>query len=326
MNSKCRKAVNFFLKSRAGMATGLALVALMMLASSMAVRGWAQEPAQPEANPQPKVHIDWQDGPTVAKLGDIAEINIPEGYRFAGKDGATKVLQLTQNIPSGRELGVIVGDKGNWFLMFEFKEEGYVKDEEGGKLDNDAILKNIQEGTEAANQERAKKGWPPFHVNGWERQPFYDPATHNLTWAILGRGDDPKETSTVNHSVRILGRRGTMNVDLIADREQYAELTGQFNTLMSGFHYTQGNRYSDFAKGDKVAEYGLTALIVGGGAAVALKTGLLAKLGVLLVKLWKVIMIGLIAAGAAIKKAFKAIFGKEERIEDPNANAASQGQ
>jgi uncharacterized membrane-anchored protein len=319
MNSKSRKVVSFFLQSRAGMATGLALVALMMLTSSMAVRGWAQEPAQPETNPQPKVHIDWQEGPTVAKLGDVAEINIPEGYRFSGKDGATKLLQLTQNIPSGRELGVIVGDKGNWFLMFEFKEEGYVKDEEGGKLDNDAILKNIQEGTEAANEQRAKKGWPPFHVNGWERQPFYDPATHNLTWAILGRGDDPKETSTVNHSVRILGRRGTMNVDLIADREQYAELTGQFNTLMSGFHYTQGNRYSDFAKGDKVAEYGLTALIVGGGAAVALKTGLLAKL-------WKFIVMGLVAAGAAIKKAFKAIFGKEEKIEDPNANAASQGQ
>src|SRR5690242_13058167 len=142
MNSKCRKVVNFFLKSRAGMAASLALAALIVLGTGMAVRGWAQEPSQTEAKPQPKVHIDWQDGPTVAKLGDVAEINIPEGYRFSGKDGATKVLQLTQNIPSGRELGVIVGDKGNWFLMFEFKEEGYVKDEEGSKLDNDAILKN----------------------------------------------------------------------------------------------------------------------------------------------------------------------------------------
>jgi uncharacterized membrane-anchored protein len=320
MNSKSRKVV-LFLASRLGMVLCLMVTGLIVLglATGMAVRGWAQEPAQPEAKPQPKVHIDWQEGPTVAKLGDMGEIQIPEGYRFAGKEGAQKILQLTQNIPSGRELGVIVGDKTNWFMMFEFKEEGYVKDEEGGKLDNDAILKNIQEGTEAANEQRAKKGWAPFHVNGWQREPFYDPATHNLTWAILGRGDDPKEVSTVNHSVRILGRRGTMNVDLIADRDQYAELTGQFNTLMSGFHYTQGNRYSEFAKGDKVAEYGLTALILGGGAAVALKTGLLAKF-------WKFIVMGLVAAGAAIKKLFRAIFGKEEKIEDPNANAASQGQ
>lgn len=324
MNSKSCKAVQCS-ASRVRLVLGMVLWAMVAslvvlgAASSMAVRGWAQEPAPAEANPQPKVHIDWQDGPTVAKLGDVAEINIPQGYRFAGKDGATKVLQLTQNIPSGRELGVIVGDNANWFLMFEFKEEGYVKDEEGSKLDSDAILKNIKEGTEAANEQRAKKGWPPFHVNGWERLPFYDPTTHNLTWAILGRGDDPKESSTVNHSVRILGRRGTMNVDLIADREQYAALTGQFNSLMSGFHYTEGNRYSDFTKGDKMAEYGLTALIVGGGAAVALKTGLLAKL-------WKFIVMGLIAAGAAIKKFFRSIFGKEEKIEDPNQQAASQGQ
>jgi uncharacterized membrane-anchored protein len=320
MNSKSSK-VELFLTSRLGMVLCLMVIGLIVLgvATSMSERGWAQEPAQPEAKAEPQVHVDWQDGPTVAKLGDVGEIRIPAGYRFAGKEGAQKILQLSQNIPSGRELGVIVGDKATWFMMFEFKEEGYVKDEEGGKLDNDAILKNIQEGTEAANEQRAKKGWAPFHVNGWQREPFYDPTTHNLTWAILGRGDDPKEVSTVNHSVRILGRRGTMNVDLIADRDQYAALTGEFNTLMSGFHYTQGNRYSEFVKGDKIAEYGLTALIVGGGAAVALKTGLLAKF-------WKFIVMGLVAAGAAIKKLFRAIFGKEEKIEDPNANAASQGQ
>jgi uncharacterized membrane-anchored protein len=325
MNSKCRKAVNF-LKPGAGRASGLALIVLIVLASSMAMRGWAQEPAQPATNEQPKVHIDWQDGPTVAKLGDVAEINIPEGYRFSGKDGATKLLQLTQNIPSGRELGVIVDDKGDWFLMFEFEDSGYVKDDEGDKLDADAILKSLQSGTEHANEERARHGWKPIHVTGWQRAPFYDPQTHNLTWASLVKDDNSASEGAVNHSVRILGRKGTMNVDLIAGPSEYATLTPQFNSLMSGFHFTQGNRYSDFTKGDKMAEYGLTALIVGGGAAVALKTGLLAKLGVLLVKLWKFIMIGLIAAGAAIKKAFKAIFGKEETIEDPNANAASQGQ
>jgi uncharacterized membrane-anchored protein len=110
-----------------------------------------------------------------------------------------------------------------------------------------------------------------------------------------------------------------MDVDLIASPTQYASITGTFNSLMSGFHYTQGNRYSDFAKGDKVAKYGLTALILGGGAAVALKTGLLAKF-------WKFIVMGIVAIGAAIKKFFQTIFGKEEKIEDPNEQAASQGQ
>jgi uncharacterized membrane-anchored protein len=289
--------------------------------AGLAVRGWAQEPAQPTEQ-KPKIHIDWQNGPLTGRLGDIAEIKVPEGYRFTDKSGTEKLLQMTQNIPSGHELGAIMPDNEDWFMIFEFDDDGYVKDDEGGKLDAGAILKNLKEGTDEANAERAKHGWKPIHVSGWERQPFYDPQTHNLTWATLVRGDDPQEEGSVNHSIRVLGRRGTMHVDLIASPGQYASLTGTFNSLISDFQYTQGNRYSDFAKGDKMAEYGLTALILGGGAAVALKTGLLAKF-------WKFIVMGIVAAGAAIKKLFQKIrelFGKEEKIEDPNEQAASQGQ
>jgi uncharacterized membrane-anchored protein len=297
----------------------MAAVMALAVITGVAMRGRAQEPAQQQQQ-QPK--INWQVGPTTGKLGDLAEITIPEGYAFADKDGAIKILQATENIPSGRELGVVVSKNASWFMIFEFRESGYVKDDEGGKLDSEAILKSLKEGTEDANTERAKHGWKPIHVTGWERQPFYDPQTHNLTWATLVRGDDSQEVGSVNHEIRILGRRGTMEVDLIASPTEYASLTGTFNTLISGFHYTAGNRYSDFAKGDKVAEYGLTALILGGGAAVALKTGLLAKF-------WKFIVMGIVALGAALKKLWQKIrelFGKEERIEDPNERAASQGQ
>jgi uncharacterized membrane-anchored protein len=322
MNSKTRKVVQFFMASRLGRGLVVAAMAVLGLSvtTSMAVRGWAQEPAQTEAKPaQPKIKIDWQIGPTTGKLGDIADIQIPEGYRFADKVGAQKLLQLTHNLTNGREMGAIVANDADWFMIFEFDDTGYVKDEEGDKLDASAILKSITDNTEHANSERAKRGWTPIHVKGWERPPFYDPQTHNLTWASLLKSDGPVDDTAVNHSVRILGRRGTMNVDLVASPAEYVGLPEKFNALLAGFHYTGGNRYSDFAKGDKVAEYGLTALIVGGGAAVALKTGLLAKL-------WKFIIMGLVAAGAAIKKAFKAIFGREEKIEDPNKQTMSQGQ
>jgi len=277
---------------------------------------WSQEP---ETQQQPKVKIDWAHGPVMGQLGDIAQIKVPEGYAFSGEEGAQKVLELTHNLTSGRELGVIVPDKGGWYLIFEFSETGYVKDEEGGHLDADAILKNIQDSTEAANEERRQRGWKAFHVNGWEKQPYYDALTHNLTWAIVGKGDDPSEGESVNHSVRVLGRRGTMNVDLVVSPEDYAASKEQLDSLMSGFIYNPGSRYSDFTAGDKVAEYGLTALIVGGAGAVALKTGLLAKL-------WKFIVLAIAALVGFIKKIFRAIFGQEEKIEDPNRTAASQGQ
>src|SRR5882762_6196409 len=255
MNSTPRKVVHFFMASRLGRGLVVAAMAVLGLSvtTSMAVRGWAQEPAQTEAKPaQPKIKIDWQIGPTTGRLGDIADIQIPEGYRFADKVGAQKLLQLTHNLTNGREMGAIVANDADWFMIFEFDDTGYVKDEEGDKLDASAILKSITDNTEHANSERAKRGWTPIHVKGWERPPFYDQQTHNLTWASLLKSDGPVDDTAVNHSVRILGRRGTMNVDLVASPAEYVGLPEKFNALLAEFHYTGGNRYSDFAKGDKV--------------------------------------------------------------------------
>jgi len=277
----------------------------------------AQEPATQQQGRK----IDWQRGPTVGHLGDIADINIPQGYQFAGKKGAETALQMTHNIPSGKELGVLVPSdpNTNWFMIFEFEDTGYVKDDDKNSLDADAILTSIKNGTEAANTERQQHGWKPFHVTGWEKAPFYDPQTHNLTWAIRGKGDEPGDSGSVNHSIRLLGRKGTMNVDLVASPEEYAAITPEFNTLIAGFNYNQGSRYADFRSGDKIAKYGLAALIAGGAGAVLLKTGLLAKL-------WKPIMVGLVALAGFIKKIFKSIFGgNETKIEDPNKQAPAQG-
>ncbi len=74
-------------------------------------------------------------------------------------------------------------------------------------------------------------------------------------------------------------------------------------------------------KGDKVAGYGLTALVVGGAAAAAVKTGLFAKLiKFLLVSaaaLWKFMLAIVLGIGAFIKKLFnraKQAVGGEETI------------
>lgn len=293
-----------------------ALFFLFLFTAGLLIPTAAQEPASQQ---QPK--IDWQVGPGTGHLGDIAEINIPDGYRFTGKEGAKTVLRITQNPASGKELGAMIPASGNgsWFMIFEFEDSGYVKDDDKNNLDADSILKNIKNGTESSNEARKANGWKPFHVTGWQTTPYYDPETHNLTWAILGRGDDPTDSGSVNHSIRVLGRRGTMNVDLVVSPNEYSSIKPEFNTLMSGFSFSQGSRYADFRAGDKVAKYGLAALIAGGAGAVLLKTGLLAKF-------WKLILVAIVAIGGFIKKIFKSIFGgNETKIEDPNKQAAAQG-
>lgn len=286
---------------------GFLLSLLLLLA--IATPGLAQDKNGPQ--------IDWQKGPTTGDLGGMADIKVPEGYLFAGKAGAQTLLDLTHNIPSGRELGVVVpaSNTEQWFVIFEFDSAGYVKDDEKDKIDAAALLESIQEGTEASNEARKEKGWEAFHVAGWEKPPFYDTVTNNLTWAIRGKGDSGGES--VNHSIRLLGRRGTMSVDVVLAPEEYGPVVDRFNTMMSGFSFREGSRYQDFVAGDKVAAYGLTALIAGGAGAVAVKTGFLAKMWKVIVAavlaLKKVLIVAVIALAAAIKRLVSWLRGRREQ-------------
>jgi len=85
--------------------------------------------------------------------------------------------------------------------------------------------------------------------------------------------------------------------------EHLDDAVEQFNTILTGFTYTPGHTYAEWKAGDPVAKYGLTALIVGGAGAVALKSGLFGKF-------WKVIIIGVAAVASALKRAIGSLFGK----------------
>jgi uncharacterized membrane-anchored protein len=89
-----------------------------------------------------------------------------------------------------------------------------------------------------------------------------------------------------------------MRVTLVADPDKLPEAMPRFETLIAGYGYKEGHRYAEFKKGDKMAKYGLTALVVGGASAVAVKSGLFKWL-------WK----GLIVAGVAIAAFVKKFFG-----------------
>lgn len=282
-----------------GKALSMALAALL----AFAVSASAQE------------EIAWTAGPTTAKLGDnLAQIEVPEGYVFADANETEKFMRLTGNPPSGQELGVIMpAEEGkNWFLLFEYDEVGYVKDDEQDKIDADTILESVREGTEASNEERKKLGGGEIHVVGWFEKPHYDPKSHNLVWAIEAKGEVDSDRS-VNYDVRLLGRSGYISATLVTDPGALQADLPHVQTLLSGFSFERGKRYADFVNGDKVAEYGLTALIAGGAGAAAVKLGLFAWLGKLLAKGGKLLAVAFVALVAGIKKLL-GIRKKEETV------------
>ncbi len=289
----------------------------------------AEEPAaQPEAAApsaasetaaeEPKTFVDalhqagvkTTDGPASVALGKIAEYKLTEHQHFVGADSLERFYELTENSFGGNELGVVIDDSG-YMLFFEFADVGYVKDDEKDKLDGDKLMASMREGQEAANEHRRDQGWDEMKIQGWAAAPHYDEKTHNLTWAFnLSSSRDNHQSVWINESIRLLGRGGYMNVTLVADPEQYAAASQATATLLAGnFGYKEGQRYAEWKQGDKIAAVGLSALVLGGGAAAAAKLGLLGKLGALIGKLGKGIILVIAGIGAAIMKVIRKITG-----------------
>ena len=271
----------------------------------------ARADAQDDAGRAAFESIGWTDAPATVKLEKIASLDVPEGCRFTGSKGAKKFMELTENPYNGSEVGALLCETatpGNpaetqtWFVIFEFDESGYVKDEEKTTLDADAILATLREGQAEGNKERRRRGWDELTLDGWVRAPYYDEETNNLTWAVsvsAGEGD-----TSVNHSVRLLGRRGVLKADLVTDPSGFAAALPTFDGVIFSTIFVPGQKYSEWRDGDKVAAYGLTALVAGGAGVAAAKLGLFGKLWKVIVGSAKLLIVGLVAIGAWIKKLF----------------------
>jgi len=259
------------------------------------------------AEKEGKSSINWQEGPGVAALKTAAEVELPKGYKFANAADTQKMLKAAGEPSSGQEMGMIVPTEGEWSVFFEFSDTGYVKDDDKDKLDADKLLKSITAGNDEANKMRVKMGNAPLKILGWEKPPFYDEATHNLEWALRA---EVEGQPLLNYNTRLLGRRGVMEVVLVCSPDKLPETLPAFKELLAGYSYKPGETYAEYKQGDKLAQYGLTALVAGGAVAVAAKTGLLATMVLFFKKAWKLVIIGLVAIGAFAKRL---IFGRTER-------------
>lgn len=257
-----------------------------------------------------KSDINIIEGPGSAKLGEIAHIALPAGYEFMDGKTTRAFMKATGQPSSGNELGTMSPTNGDWSVMFEFDATGYVKDDDKNKLDADKILADIKRGNDQANKERKRMGSAPIEVIGWDQPPHYDETTHNLEWAIRGRSEGH---DILNYNTRLLGRKGVMEVVLICDPEDLQKTLPTFKALLGDYKYDTGQSYAEYKPGDKVAKYGLAALVVGGAAVGATKLGLFAWLAVLLKKGFKLIIVALVAVAAAFKKLIGKITGRGSR-------------
>jgi len=274
------------------LALPVVLLALLVVTRPAA----AQQPRDPQDVVKQIQGLGWVHGPADANIGGLATITVPKGLSFLDGPNTRKFLELNLNPPRDNHYTLSSQDL-SWFAVFYFESAGYVKDDE--KLDPDALLKSLQGSDDRANAERKRLSMPAINTVGWHVPPHYDPETKRLEWGVKLRQSDVG-TDVVNYTIRILGRRGVMHVTLVSDPQELDKDIVAFKGALGGYGFVAGEKYAEFKAGDRVAEYGLAALVLGGAAAVATKTGF----GKALIKFIGIGVVALFGAVAAFFRKF----------------------
>ena len=231
-----------------------------------------------------------------------SSVSFAQGHSMLIGADAERILFLMNAREFPNSEAVLYDDQSGVFVTFDFFDDGYVKDEDWTDVDPAAFLESIREGTEAGNEERAKYGIAPMHVRGWLREPTYDADRGIVSWAIEF---DDGEDVTVNATALKLSRYGYEELTWVGSGEQYGQLGGLLDTALADHAFKEGHRYADYQDGDKIAAYGLAALV----AAVAgakLGKGIIAAIIafglVFLKKGWIIIVLALGGIGTAVKR------------------------
>lgn len=265
---------------------------------------------------------------TVQLRDGVATLNVPAGYKYL--DAASSDIVLTDlwgnppaESPEAKSLGMLFPENSGpndtnsvHAIDITYSEEGFIDDSDAKGLDYNDLLKQMKEDTKAENEQRIAAGYPAMELVGWASSPFYDEANKKLHWAKelkFGEG----ETNTLNYNIRVLGRKGYLMLNVIGDMAVLPAVKKDIDTILSSVSFNDGYRYRDFDSSvDKVAAVGIGGLIAG---KVLLKAGVLAKVGVLLAKLWKVIALAVVGAIAGIRRFLGNKKGEDEETAAPAA-------
>ena len=283
------------------------LFCVLLGTSTMAAA--ADAPAAPKQTAEQLVaSLKFQEG-KITLPGGIATLDLPASFRYLNPADTTRVLVDGWGNPPGlSSLGMIVPAGVNpisaagWGVIVTYDKDGHVKDDDADSIKYDELLKDMQEATRQNNTARKEQGYAPMNLVGWAEPPSYDKAHHKLYWAKeLKTAGDP--ASGLNYNIRVLGREGVLVLNAVAGMQQIAQIKTEMQHVTAFTDFTAGNRYADFdSKTDKVAEYGIAALVAGG---VAAKLGLFGKLFALLLAFKKLVALAVIGLGAAVVRFFK---------------------
>lgn len=191
-------------------------------------------------------------GRTVIADG-AATLDLPEGYRFLDGDQARQVItDLWENPPevAAPVIGIIlppntgIWDEGFTFWV-QYDESGYVSDADAHAMDHASMLTSMLASDSADNALRIEAGYEPLYLIGWAAPPYYDGERKAIHWALEYEREDVEE-HTLNYYVRILGRKGVLELNAVGSMSQLEAVKEAIPSVLGIVSFNDGYRYDQF--------------------------------------------------------------------------------
>ena len=242
----------------------------------------------------------------------LATLKVPAGFKFLDAQQSAYVLTELWNNPPSETLGMLFPEDMSplhqdftYCVEITYSQDGYIEDEDAKELDYDDLLEEMQDDIEAANPQRRAQGYDGMSLVGWASAPYYDEVSKKLHWAKELKFES-SEINTLNYDIRVLGRKGYLNLTAIGDIDMLDTFNRDRDNILESIDFNDGHRYADFnPEFDDVAAYGIGGLIAG---------KVLAKVGffAVLLKFWKFIALGAVALFSGFRKK---LFGNKDQNE-----------
>ncbi len=236
-----------------------------------------------------------------------ASIVVPEGFVFLDRDEAKRLLVDYWGNPEDRAedlLGAYVPNTAKAYFQVQvayfikYDNCGYIRDDDANSVDYKEMMEQIKEAEIEENENLAEED--RLVTIGWEFNPKYLAGSHVLVWA---KRLSQVNGEVVNYDMRVLGKDGLVSLMAVVDPEDSREVQQREQSIINSLKFDEGYAYSDFDETrDKVSDWTLGGLVAGG---ILAKSGLLTKIGLFLLKGWKVIALAVAGGLGAFFKTKK---------------------
>lgn len=244
--------------------------------------------------------FDWTSSDLSSQINIInskASLDLSSFYYVDILDNYSQVQQLmywSNGIEYPRTthyLDIYLTDDSSYTVNIDkFIDDGFIKGDDWNDVDAEKFLKELRQASIENNKVRIKNGYSAVEDINWHIKPYYNKTLGYVFYSLLVKFDNGSET--YNSTAMVLGRKGYTDITFLFKDNIAHLMPAEIDKVVKSFQYNQGLQYSDFKSGDKIAAYGVGALVAGSlGIKGLAKAGILVALAAFAKKLWFILLL-----------------------------------